>query len=89
MGYNVVPSPISPRLHRQSEESVQEDLSRLRVRVEALRASILTEAEIQQQTLSFLEVCVSVCTSTCFIIHQMDNARYLVKRLKSRNKLKM
>ncbi|KAJ8390067.1 hypothetical protein AAFF_G00110810 [Aldrovandia affinis] len=40
---------------RQSEESVREDLSRLRVRVEALRASVQTEVEIQQQTLTFLE----------------------------------
>ncbi|KAJ8338385.1 hypothetical protein SKAU_G00373510 [Synaphobranchus kaupii] len=40
---------------RQSEESVQEDLSRLRIRVEALRANIQTEAEIQQQMQSFLE----------------------------------
>ncbi|KAG5852198.1 hypothetical protein ANANG_G00059860 [Anguilla anguilla] len=40
---------------RQSEESVQEDLSRLRIRVEALRANIQTEVEIQQQMRTFLE----------------------------------
>ncbi|KAG7464946.1 hypothetical protein MATL_G00170960, partial [Megalops atlanticus] len=40
---------------RLSEEGVQEDLSRLHSRVAALRDSVQTEAEIQQQTKHFLE----------------------------------
>ncbi|XP_035525731.1 FH2 domain-containing protein 1 [Morone saxatilis] len=41
---------------RLSEESVLEDLSKLKSRVVALKANIQTEAEIQQHTQPFLEV---------------------------------
>ncbi|XP_076878871.1 uncharacterized protein fhdc2 [Brachyhypopomus gauderio] len=41
---------------RLSEESVLDDLSRLRSRVAALRISTQTEAEIEKQTRTFLEV---------------------------------
>lgn len=41
---------------RLSEESVLEDLSKLKSRVVALKANIQTDAEIQQHTQLFLEV---------------------------------
>lgn len=43
-------------LFRLSEESVLEDLIKLKSKVVALKANIQTEAEIQQHTQSFLEV---------------------------------
>lgn len=43
-------------LFRLSEESVLEDLIKLKSKVAALKANIQTEAEIQQHTQSFLEV---------------------------------
>lgn len=48
-------------LCRLCEESVLEDLSRLKSRVVALKANIQTEAEIQQHTQPFLEVSNIVC----------------------------
>lgn len=41
---------------RLSEESVMEDLIKLKRKVAALKANIQTEAEIQQHTQPFLEV---------------------------------
>lgn len=43
-------------LLRLSEESVLEDMNKMKSRVVTLKANIQTDAEIQQHTQSFLEV---------------------------------
>lgn len=45
-----------PNLLRLSEESVLEDMNRMKSRVVTLKANIQTDAEIQQHAQSFLEV---------------------------------
>lgn len=45
---------------RFCEESVLDDLAKLKSRVVALKANIQTEAEIQKQTQPFLEVCKKI-----------------------------
>lgn len=45
-----------PNLLRLSEESVLEDMNKMKSRVVTLKANIPTDAEIQQHTQSFLEV---------------------------------
>lgn len=45
---------------RFCEESVLDDLAKLKSRVAALKANIQTEAEIQKQTQPFLEVCKKI-----------------------------
>lgn len=54
-------------LFRLSEESVLEDLIKLKSKVAALKANIQTEAEIQQHTQSFLEVWSKICNTLNFI----------------------
>lgn len=46
----------TPNLFRLSEESVLEDMNKMKSRVVTLTANIQTEAEIQQHTKAFLEV---------------------------------
>lgn len=49
---------LSLSLVRLSEESVVEDFSRLQSRVADLRVRAQADAEIEQQTRTFLEVCI-------------------------------
>ncbi len=81
-------------LVRLSEESVVEDLSRLQSRVAELRVRAQADAEIEQQTRTFLEVrshqcqdhihrCSCVCSASSFIISSFRLQKWGWRKLRT------
>lgn len=63
-------------VYRLSEEGVLDDLSKLRSRVATLRENVQTEAEILQQTQSFLEVSTMVFDVLAKVLLQSGGVNY-------------